>query len=263
MGADGTSKSSGSASAAPKNDRKKGPDDDQNVKPPASEDTEDQVDDKKSVLFLSIDVDKNDSRACSVDVGMNDLTTMTSLRQSYNALRGSFSWTRKRAVGIKFYQFRSFLYKPQRRHQVELHRDRERYPPKDDVAYYWNLWAEWQDGDPYPNGEAWYFFSHPDDCASSTTLREMLPKRKKDEARSGTTVYGVYIEQRHSVWQIFIPVVVVLVFTLGGTLWFIGTWLEDHPDDLQGATVPVFLALTAVQSVLSLLVALVVFRWSL
>ena len=104
MGADGTSKSSGSASAAPKNDRKKGPDDDQNVKPPASEDTEDQVDDKKSVLFLSIDVDKNDSRACSVDVGMNDLTTMTSLRQSYNALRGSFSWTRKRAVGIKFYR---------------------------------------------------------------------------------------------------------------------------------------------------------------
>lgn len=76
-------------------------------------------------------------------------------------------------------------------------------------------------------------------------------------------MYGVYIEQRHSVWQIFIPVVVVLVFTLGGTLWFIGTWLEDHPDDLQGATVPVFLALTAVQSVLSLLVALVVFRWSL
>jgi hypothetical protein len=91
----------------------------------------------------------------------------------------------------------------------------------------------------------------------------MLPKRRKDELRSGTTVYGLYIEQRHSVLQIVIPVVLVLGFTLGGTLWFIRTWLRDHPDDLQGATVPVFLAFTVVQFILTLLTTLVVFRWSL
>jgi hypothetical protein len=91
----------------------------------------------------------------------------------------------------------------------------------------------------------------------------MLPKRNKDEPRSGTTVYGLYIEQRHSVWQIVIPVVAVLGLTLGGTLWFIRPWLRSHPDDLQGATVPVFLAFTVVQFILTLLTTLVVFRWSL
>jgi hypothetical protein len=160
-------------------------------------------------------------------------------------------------------QFRSFLYKPERRHHIQLHRDKERYPPKDDETYDWKLWDEWQEGDPYPNNETWFFFSHPGACGNSTALREMLPKRTKDEAKSGTTMYGLYIEQRHSILQILIPVVVVLGLTLGGTLWFVIPWLSNHPDDLQGATVPVLLAFTLVQFMLTLLTTLVVFRWSL
>jgi hypothetical protein len=94
----------GLASAAPKSYRKKGPNGDQSVKPPTSEEVDNQLDYTKSVLFLSIDVVTNDSRACSVDVGINDLKTMASLRESYHALRSSFLWNRKRAVGIKFYR---------------------------------------------------------------------------------------------------------------------------------------------------------------
>ncbi|OAL53531.1 hypothetical protein IQ07DRAFT_640587 [Pyrenochaeta sp. DS3sAY3a] len=239
------------------------PNDDENVRLLMSEEAENKPEDTKSVLFLSLDIDTNDSRACSVDVGMNDQETMTNLRDSYKDLRGSFFRIRKSPVGIKFYRFKSFLYKSERRHYIQLHRDKERYPPKEDANYDWDLGNEWQDGDPYPNGEAWYFFKHPKYCGSSTALRDMLPKRRKDELRSGITVYGLYIEQRHSVWQIFIPVVLVLTCTLGGTLWFIRPWLRDHPGDLQGATVPVFLALTVVQSLLGLLTTLVVFRWSL
>jgi len=91
----------------------------------------------------------------------------------------------------------------------------------------------------------------------------MLPKRRQDEPRSRITVYGLYIEQRHSVWQIFIPVLAILAPTFGGTLWFIPPWLRDHPGDLQGATVPVTLAFTVIQFFLTFLTSLVVFRWSI
>jgi hypothetical protein len=137
----------------------------------------------------------------------------------------------------------------------------ERYPAKDDKNYEWKL--EDNDDNTFPNGEAWYFFNHPEDCGTSTALKEMLPKKSKDEEKSGTTVYGMYIEQRHSVWQIFVPAVLVLGLTLGGTLWFIPQWLKDHPGDLQNATVPVLLAFTVVQFALTLLTSLIIFRWSL
>ena len=56
-------------------------------------------------------------------------------------------------------------------------------------------------------------------------LGEMVPKRRKDIAGTGE-MYGLYIEQRHSVWQIVIPVVIMLGLTLSVTLWFIGLWLR-------------------------------------
>ncbi|KAH8711840.1 hypothetical protein GQ44DRAFT_731073 [Phaeosphaeriaceae sp. PMI808] len=184
----------------------------------------------RPVLFLSVDIVTNDSRACSVDVGIKDLDTMENLRRSYNALRSSHFWN-------------------------------QRYPAKDDKNYEWKLEDEY--GDIYPNGEAWYFFNHPEDCGTSTTLKEMLPKKFKDEEKSGTTVYGMYIEQRHSVWQIFIPAVLLLGLTLGSTLWFIPLWLKDHPGDLQNATVPALLAFTVIQFILALLTSLIIFQWSL
>jgi hypothetical protein len=94
----------GSANAAPKNDRRKDTKDDRDVKPPTSAENESWLDGSKPVLFLSIDVVTNDARARSVDVGVDDLKTMANLRESYNAMRSSFFWNRKRPVGVKFYR---------------------------------------------------------------------------------------------------------------------------------------------------------------
>jgi hypothetical protein len=94
----------GSASAAPKNNRKPDLKDEQNVTTPASEEYDNKLDKSKPVLFLSIDVFTNDTRASSVDVGVNDLETIANLRESFNDMRSSFLWNRKRSVGVKFYQ---------------------------------------------------------------------------------------------------------------------------------------------------------------
>jgi len=94
----------GLASDVPVDNRKKDPTDNENMKPLPSEEVENKLDDTNSVLFLSLDILANDSRACSVNVGMNDLKTMASLRDSYNVLRSSFLWNRKRPVGVKFYR---------------------------------------------------------------------------------------------------------------------------------------------------------------
>jgi hypothetical protein len=58
----------------------------------------------RPVLFLSVDIATNDSRACSVDVGVKDLDTMENLRKPYKALRSSHFWDRKRPTGFKFYR---------------------------------------------------------------------------------------------------------------------------------------------------------------
>lgn len=94
----------GSKSAAPDNDRNKGPNDDQNAEQPTDDHDADPLVNAQSVLFLCIDVVTNVSIACSVNVGINDKKTMKSLRKSYNALRNSFLWNRKRGVGVKFYR---------------------------------------------------------------------------------------------------------------------------------------------------------------
>jgi hypothetical protein len=154
-------------------------------------------------------------------------------------------------------QFKSFLYKEElQRHHVAIQKDEERYPDRKNDEYNFKLEGKW-----FPNGEAWYFFMHPEDCGTSKALKEMLPKRKKDV--SNPEIYGLYIEQRHSVWQIFIPAFVVIVLTLGATLWFVPAWLKEHSGDLQNATVPLFLALAVVGLILQLSISVIIFRWSL
>jgi hypothetical protein len=154
-------------------------------------------------------------------------------------------------------QFKTFLYKEElQRHHVDIHKDKERYPEKGNDEYNFKLEDGW-----FPNGEAWYFFMHPEECGTSKALQEMLPKRKKDE--SNPKIYGLYIEQRHSVWQIFVPALLVILLTLSATIWFLPLWLKEHPGDLQNATVPLFLALTVVGLVLQLSMSLIIFRWSI
>jgi len=97
-------------------------------------------------------------------------------------------------------------------------------------------------------------------CGNSRTLNGALPVRLCEAIDSRVTAWGIHIVQRQSIIPIFIPVFVVAVLTVGSTLCFIPSWLNDHPDDLEGATVPVVVAFTVVGLLLQLLVSLLVFR---
>lgn len=55
----------------------------------------------QSILFISADINSNESVACTVDLGKHDKTTFQNLRA---ALRSLPSWGWKRATGIKFYR---------------------------------------------------------------------------------------------------------------------------------------------------------------
>jgi hypothetical protein len=102
---------------------------------------------------------------------------------------------------------------------------------------------------------------HPADCGTSTDLNKMLPIRIKD-ATSRIRAFGIHIEERYSVLAIFIPAFIMVLLTLGATLWFIPPWLNDHPGDLQNATVPVMVAFTVVGFFVQFFVSLLIFRWT-
>lgn len=238
---------------------------------------------EESIVFMSADMRPNESIACAVDLGANDKTTFQNLQLAHRKFP---SWGWKRATGIRFYrvkcpltsvrterrlivaiQFRSFHFKESlKRHHVDIDKDRERYPMKDESEYHSYKYepSPWQDGTPCPclSGEAWYFLQHPDECGTSRLLNDTLPVRRHGTTGSRFTAWGLYIEQRHSVLAIFIPTLAMIVATLSATLWFVKPWLEDHPGDLQNATVPVIVAVTTLSMLLQLLTSLLVFRWS-
>ncbi len=86
--------------------------------------------------------------------------------------------------------------------------------------------------------------------------------RLADTSESNIVAWGVHVEQRWSFLVIFIPVMTVILATVGATLWFVFWWLEHHPDDLQGATVPITLAIAVTTPFISTAVCLVLFRWN-
>lgn len=143
--------------------------------------------------------------------------------------------------------------------------DKQRYPDKahSEFPNYTYNPSSWEDGHPCPSGETWFFFNHPDLCGTSKCLNDALPVRLGDSAESRITAWGVHIEQRYSVLIIAIPASIVFFVTIAATLWFVFWWLEQHPDDLQNATVPISLAMATVTSFVSTAVCLVLFRWSL
>ncbi|KAF6814809.1 cyclin-dependent protein kinase complex component [Colletotrichum sojae] len=213
--------------------------------------------------IVHTDTKANESVSCTVDLGEDDIKTLSYLYQTFRGLP-SGRW--KRATGMKFY--RSFHFKKSLgRRYVTIHKDKERYPEEAEPGYqsYHYLPRPWKDGKELPcqSGEAWYFFNNPDECCTSMQLNRSLPIRFEDTAESRFVAWGIHIEQRYSVLVILVPVLVVTGLTLIGTLWFISHWLGKHEDDLQNATVPATLALGVVQFVLQFLVSLVVFRWSI
>jgi hypothetical protein len=102
----------------------------------------------------------------------------------------------------------------------------------------------------------------PADCGTSTDLNKMLPVRIKDAA-TRTRAFGVHIDERYSVLTIFVPALVMVLLTLGATLWFIPLWLSNHPGDLQNATVPVVLSFTVVGFFVQFFASLLIFRWTM
>lgn len=141
-------------------------------------------------------------------------------------------------------QFDSFLYKSSENvHCISIHRDKERYPIASDPEYpeYSYQPRPWPSDQFYPSNEVWHYFSHPSDCGTSDALNRVLPVRVKETLDSHARAFGIYIEERYSVWAIFLPACVAIGITLAATLWFVPQWLSTHPDDLQGATVPTML----------------------
>lgn len=103
---------------------------------------------------------------------------------------------------------------------------------------------------------------HPEDCGTSTEFQEMLPTRSKGPIVSGSRAFGVHIEERYSALAIFIPAAFMFLLTLVPTLCFIPSWLKEHPDDLQNATVPIMVAFTVAGGFIQLVVSLLIFRWT-
>jgi len=162
-------------------------------------------------------------------------------------------------------QFHSFLFKETLCfHYVDIHSDKERYPEVGDPEFedYYYRPRPWPSETPFPSHEVWHYFMHPEDCGTSTDLKEMLPTRFKGPIVSRSRAFGVHIEERYSALAIFIPAALMFLLTLGATLWFIPPWLKEHPDDLQNATVPIMVAFTVGGFFIQLVVSLLIFRWT-
>lgn len=149
---------------------------------------------------------------------------------------------------------------------VDIDRDKQRYPDDAEPEYVNYVYSPrpWKEGDPIPclPGEAWFFFQNPDKCGNFKGLNGTLPVRTSDMLAFRVKAWGMYIERRFSIFPILVPTLMAALLTLGCTLCFIPLWLEEHPGDLQNATVPVMAVFTVAVFFLQILVSLLAFRWS-
>lgn len=157
-------------------------------------------------------------------------------------------------------QFNSFLYK-NHCHIIDVHKDAERYPHHEDTDYTF-MPRPWPSEIPFPSRELWYYFMRPDDCGTSTALNKMLPIKVVESSHSRMTAFGIFIEEGHSVIALCIPPLIIFLFTISATFWFVPQWLKEHPDDLQNATTPTITALTVVSFPIQLFISVLLFRWT-
>ena len=158
-------------------------------------------------------------------------------------------------------QFHSFLQRETEEDKqllIHIHKDQERYPLKSDPEYNDYRFAPrpWPAALPFPTREIFWYFLHPEDCGTSSSLNQMLPVRLGDDLVTHGRAFGIYFEELYSLWAIFIPVVVLSSLLLGATLWFI----RGHTDDLQTAIVPFTVASSIGTLVINVAVSLLLFR---
>lgn len=141
---------------------------------------------------------------------------------------------------------------------VHIHKDMQRYPLESDPEYheYRYFPRPWPAQLPFPDREICWYFLHPEDCGTSSSLNQMLPARVGDDLVTHRRAFGIYIEELYSLWAIFIPVLLLSSMLLGATLWFI----KGHTDDLQTAIVPFTVASSIGTLVINVSVSLLLFR---
>ena len=150
-------------------------------------------------------------------------------------------------------------------HYIDLHKDKERYPGELDPEYvdYCYKPQPWPADTPFPRNEVWHYLNHPGDCGTSANVKDMLPIRIKGPITSHTRAFGMHLEERYSILAILLPSLSLALLLLAPTGWFVGFWLDRHPNDLQNATVPVSLAVSALTLVINIPISLLVFRWTI
>lgn len=149
---------------------------------------------------------------------------------------------------------------------VDLHEDMERYPESshEEFQNYTYTPSPWVENSRFPcsSNELWLLFEDPEECGTSKDLNESLPVRCGDPDRSRIDAWGVHMEQEYSANLMIIPVLIIDCLTLAGALWYMPFWLENHPGDLQNATVPVFLGMAIVGFLLHLPISFICSRWT-
>lgn len=120
----------------------------------------------------------------------------------------------------------------------------------------------WPTDAPFPRSEVWHYLNHPEDCGTSAGAMDMLPIRIKGPITSRTRAFGMHLEERYSIWAILLPSLLLATLVFVPTGWFISDWLHQNPNDLQNATVPMTVAVSALTLVLNMLISLLMFRWT-
>jgi hypothetical protein len=72
--------------------------------------------------------------------------------------------------------------------------------------------------------------------------------------------FGIHVEQELPLRILVLSLLLVFLAVFGGTVWFIPFWLNNHPGDLQNATVPIVVASAVVMGVTSICLAVLFFR---
>lgn len=150
---------------------------------------------------------------------------------------------------------------------MELDRAEQRYPePPQDKDYKFTP-KPWKKTSLLPTTETLHYLEHPEESGTTSQISKKLPVRLTDipkadafdETGDAFEAFGIHIEQALPVRTLALSLVFIFVLVFGSTIWFIPFWLNNHPDDLQNATVPLVVTSAIVLSVTSITLAVLFF----
>lgn len=135
---------------------------------------------------------------------------------------------------------------------------------KDDPEYtdYYYTPNPWPEDRSFPNGEVWHFLNHPEYCGTSTETKDMLPVRLKGPIGSRTQAFGMYLNEEYSLLVITLPTILLSLLLMIPSGWFMGFWLDEHPNDLQNASIPMHIVSSLLNLFINIPLTLLLFRWS-